>query len=149
MLSIVWAVVPHGHVGVVQNIQKKLDQPHLPAASTQDKKMAHLNTHPSPQVRKITNLFKNTHVKVTFKSNNSIVQLTKPHIITIPSPSPHNMSGIYSICNTCKQAYIGQTSRILELRYQEHTRYIKNNDPQLSNAQHILYNRHEYGPIDQ
>jgi len=99
----------------------------------------------SPHVRKITNLFKNTNVKVTFKSNNTTAQLTKPHTTTIPSPTPHDTSGIYSLtCNACKLAYKGQTSRTLK----EHTRYIKNNDPQSAYALHILHNRHEYGPID-
>ena len=68
-------------------------------------------------VRKITILFKNTNVKVTFKSNNTIAQLTKPHATTIPSPTPHDMSSIYSLtCNTGKQAYIGQTSRTPKLQ---------------------------------
>jgi hypothetical protein len=59
------------------------------------------------------------------------------------------MTGIYLLtCNTCKQVYVGQTIRNLKLRYQEHTRYIKNNDPQSAYAQHILHNRHEYKPID-
>jgi len=111
------------------NIQKKLDQPHFPTASTQDTIWATF-THSSPHLRKITNLFKNTNVEVTFKSSNTIPQLTKPHTRTIPSPTPHDMSGIYSLTwNTCKQAYVGQTCRTLKLRYQEHTHYIKNNDP--------------------
>jgi hypothetical protein len=53
------------------------------------------------------------------------------------------------MCNTCKQRYIGQTSRSLKLRYQEHIQYIKNNNPQFAYALHILQNWHEYGPIDQ
>jgi len=44
-------------------------------------------------------------------------------------------------------SYIGQTSRNLKQRYREHIRYIKNNDPQSSYAQHILQNLHEYGSI--
>ena len=85
----------------------------------------------------------------TFKSNNTIAQLTRPHTTTIPSPNPHDMSGIYLLtCNTCKHAYVGQTSRSLRIRHQEHTRYIKNNDPQSAYAKHILHTRHEYGPID-
>jgi len=36
----------------------------------------------------------------------------------------------------------------VKLRYQEHTWYIKNNDPQSAYALLILHNRHEYGPID-
>jgi hypothetical protein len=130
------------------NTQKKINQPHLPTASAKDTKWATL-TYSSPQVRKITNLFKNTNVKVIFKSNNTIAQLTKLHTATMPSSTPHDMRDIYSLtCNTCKQVYVGQTSRTLKLRYQEHTHYIKNNDPQLAYAQHILHNRHEYGPID-
>ena len=40
---------------------------------------------------------------------------------------------------------MGQTSRNLKQRYQEHVRYIRNNDPQSAFAQHILNNQHEYG----
>jgi hypothetical protein len=40
---------------------------------------------------------------------------------------------------------VGQTSRNLKTRFQEHIRYIKTNNPQSAYAQHILHNRHEYG----
>ena len=46
-----------------------------------------------------------------------------------------------------KLAYVGQTSRNLKQRYQEHIRYIRNNDPQSAYALHILKNQHEYGPM--
>jgi hypothetical protein len=60
----------------------------------------------------------------------------------------HDKSGIYKLtCNTCHKAYIGQKKRSWKLRYQAHTRYIKNNNPQSAYAMHILNNRHEYGPI--
>jgi hypothetical protein len=42
---------------------------------------------------------------------------------------------------------MGQTSRNLKTRFQEHTRYIKTNNPQSAYAQHILQNRHEYGTL--
>jgi hypothetical protein len=45
-------------------------------------------------------------------------------------------------------SYIGQTSRCLKQRYQEHIRYNTYNEPQLAYAQHILNNEHEYGPIN-
>jgi hypothetical protein len=57
----------------------------------------------------------------------------------------HNKSGVYKL--TCKLAYIGQTSRNLKQKYQEHIRYIRNNDPQSAYAQHILKHQHEYEPI--
>jgi len=43
---------------------------------------------------------------------------------------------------------VGQTSRDLKTRFQEHTRYIRNNDPRSSYALHIFNCRHEYGNID-
>jgi hypothetical protein len=62
---------------------------------------------------------------------------------------PHNKSGIYKLTfNACKLAYVGQTSRSLKLRFQEHIRYIRNNNPRCAYAQHILHNQHEYGPMD-
>jgi hypothetical protein len=95
-----------------RDIQLKLNQPHLPTAPVGITKWATF-TCTSPHIRKITNLFKNTNVKVAFKSNNTISQLTKPPTTTI-LPTPYDRSGIYSLtCNTCKHAYVGQTSRCL------------------------------------
>ena len=57
--------------------------------------------------------------------------------------------GVYKLtCNTCKLSYIGQTSRRLQQRYKEHTRYMKQNNPQSSYALHILNSKHEYGTVD-
>ena len=53
--------------------------------------------------------------------------------------SPHNKWGIYQLkCNTCGRSYVGQTSRWMNIRFQEHIRYIRNNNPQTAYAQHIL-----------
>jgi hypothetical protein len=38
-------------------------------------------------------------------------------------------------------------AEFLKTRFQEHTRYIKNNDPQSVYAAHILENGHEFGNI--
>jgi predicted GIY-YIG superfamily endonuclease len=108
----------------------------------------HTFTYYSPQVRKITNLFKHTELKIAFRNCNSIQQLitTKGNKKT----EYYDRSGIYVLmCKTCKHTYIGQTSRDLKQRYQEHIRYIRNNNPQSAFAQHILNNRHEYGKMDE
>jgi hypothetical protein len=133
-----------------QRIQQRATQPQPPPPATTD-----TNTHwatfkyTSAQIKKITNLFKHTNVKITFKcNNNTLSQLTKP-VTKTPALTPHNRNGIYALaCNTCKLTYVGQISQSLKLCYQEHKRYIKNNNPQLTYAQHILHNRHEYGPMD-
>jgi len=36
----------------------------------------------------------------------------------------------------------------LELRFKEHIHYITTNNPQSTYALHILYNAHEYGPVE-
>lgn len=104
-------------------------------------------TYITPHIRKIIKFFKYTNVKVTFICSNTISQLTISN--TRNSTPSHDKSGIYkSTCNTCKLAYVGQTSQNLKLRYQEHLRYIRNNSPQSVYARSILRNQHEYGTMD-
>jgi len=80
-------------------------------------------TYHSHEVRKITNLFKQTNIKIAFRSTNMIQQQTRPkNRETTPN---HNKSGNYKLlCKTCNKAYIGQASRNLSLRFCEHIRYI-------------------------
>jgi hypothetical protein len=57
-------------------------------------------------------------------------------------------SGIYKFtCATHKVSYVGQTSYSRKQRYQDHTRYIKQNDSQSAYAVHSLDNNREYEPI--
>jgi len=78
-------------------------------------------TYISPQIRKVTNIFRNTNVKIAFRCRNTIANLNKPskdH--NIP---PHNKWGIYQLtCNAFNLAYVGQTSHSLNIRFQEHIR---------------------------
>ena len=74
-------------------------------------------------------------------------QLMKPY--SKNNTPTYSKSAIYKLtCNTCKQAYVCQTSRSLKLHFQEHIWYIRNNNPQSAYAQHILQNQHEYGTMD-
>ena len=100
---------------------------HMDKTHDKNKKWAIFTFH-SPKVRKITNLFKQTDIKIASKSTNKIQQQTRPrnHGMT----PDHNKSGIYKLkCKTCNKAYIGQTSRSLSLRCREHIRYIKTMTP--------------------
>jgi hypothetical protein len=101
-------------------------------------------TYHSPQIRKITNLFKNTNIGIAFKATTTIQRIKRP--TTQIQTSEHEQSGIYKIiCNTCHKSCVGQTSRNRNLRFREHVRYVKNNDPRYAYALHILNCRHEYG----
>ena len=104
-------------------------------------------TYYSPLIRKITNLLKNTDIPITLKSSNSL-RLTNAEKKS--KTQEYKCRGIYALtCKTCNHKYIGQTSRDLNKRFQEHVRYIKKNNPQSAFAQHILHNRHEYGTIEE
>ena len=75
-------------------------------------------TYFGPAVRKITNLFKDSNIKIAFRTTNSIQkQLSK-------DPCNHkNLSGIYKLkCNTCNKIYVGQSGRGIDTRYKEHIR---------------------------
>jgi len=80
-------------------------------------------------------------------SNNTLQQLTKPNLTS--NTQEQDKSGIYKLmCSTCQMSYIGQIRRGLRQRYQEHVRYIRQNEPQSVYALHILNNKHKYGPIN-
>ena len=83
----------------------------------------------SPQICRITNLFKHTNPKIPLRCHNTIARLTKPDIGR--KTLRHDKGGIYQLsCKTCNLSYVGQTSRSIEVRYQEHVRYIRTNNPQ-------------------
>jgi len=80
-------------------------------------------------------------------STKILQQLTKPKPAS--NTQEQDTSGIYKLtCNTRQMSYIGQTSRSLKQRYQEHIRCIRYNEPQSVYALYILNNKHEYGPIN-
>jgi hypothetical protein len=127
-------------------IENKTKQATPPTSTDNNKKWATFN-FTSPHIRRITNLFKNTSVKVAFRCHNTVGRATKsPNDHSIPH---HNKWGIYQLtCNSCNLLYVGQTSRSLRILFQQHIRYIWNNNPQSAFAQHILHNQHKYGEMN-
>jgi len=116
---------------------------HTPTPSNKGMKWATF-TYSSPQIRKITNIFKHTNIRIAYKCSNTISLLSEPANKTTLPPTPYNRCGIYALtCMTCNKAYVGQTRRSLNQHYKEYTRYIKSNNPQSAYALHILNNQHE------
>jgi hypothetical protein len=104
-------------------------------------------TYHSPSIKILTNIFKHTNVNIAYRDTNTIAQQIKMRGPN--NNNDQNKSGIYKLtCGTCKRAYIGQTSRTLAIRYKEHIRYIRNNQPQSAYTEHILRNKHEYGKLE-
>jgi hypothetical protein len=97
----------------------------------------------SPSIHKVTNLFKHTNLKIAFHPTNTIYR-------QLPQkPKDPNPSGIYQLkCNTCNSAYIGQSDGLITIWHREHHHYIRNNNPTLVYAMHVLDNRHGFGTAD-
>lgn len=98
-------------------------------------------TYHSPLIRRITNLFKQTNIRIAFRATNT----TQQQLNTVK----HNYddpSGLHRLkCNTCNKIYVGQSGWTIGVRFKEHIIYIKSNNSTSAYAAHILNNRHEYG----
>ena len=116
--------------------------------STPDSTNGHTNkkvwatiTYYGGYIRCITNMFRNSQVKIAYRTTNTTFE-----ILTHLKQSTNASSGVYKpTCNTCPGVYIGQMGRPTDTRYKEHIRYIRTNNPQSPYALHILGNTHEYG----
>ncbi|PNF31380.1 hypothetical protein B7P43_G10054 [Cryptotermes secundus] len=101
-------------------------------------------TYSTKEVRKITKLFKDTQIKVAFRTRNTIENILKQK----PQIDKYNKSGIYQMkCVDCPLKYIGQTGRTFNTRYKEHIHDIRNNDSNSGYSNHILNTGHAYGTI--
>jgi hypothetical protein len=97
-------------------------------------------------IRKITNLFKDTNLRIAFKTTTNLKNI----LTTKTTPNAYDQGGIYKLtCQSCHKVYIGQTGRSLNIRYKEHIRSIKYNKEDSAFAQHILNTGYQYGPIEQ
>jgi hypothetical protein len=100
-------------------------------------------TYFSPLIRRVTNIFKHTGLKIIFRTINTLQQQLSE------KPKQQNPSGIYRLkCITCNLFYIGQSGRAIDVRFKGHLRYIRTNNPTYAYATHILHNIHEYGTIN-
>ena len=72
-------------------------------------------TYHSLAIHKVTNLFRRTNLKIAFRPTNTIYQQI---VYRYRDPNP---SGIYQLkCNTCNNAYVGQSCRLITIRHKEH-----------------------------
>jgi hypothetical protein len=98
------------------------------------------------ETRAITKVFKNTRIRVTYSTNNTLRKLlTKKHD---PHKNKYGTSGMYKIiCPTCNMKYTGQTGRSFNTCFQEHLLYFKYGNSKSMFTQHLLENGHAIGPM--
>jgi hypothetical protein len=101
-------------------------------------------TYHGKQTRKLTQLFRDTYIKIAFKTKNTIQNILKPYTQT----DKYEKNGVYQMkCMSCPMKYIGQTGRPFNTRHKEHIRDIKNNNTKSGYSNHILNTGHSCGSI--
>jgi hypothetical protein len=104
-------------------------------------------TYVGKETKFITELFRNTSLKIAFTTQNTIGKL-------LSKQQNHNQNkfvkcGVYQLtCLDCNKNYIGQTDRPFHLRFQEHFCDHKYANNKSKFAQHLLDNKNSISPIE-
>jgi hypothetical protein len=102
-------------------------------------------TYNGKDTKKIAKLFKDTKLKIAYRTKHTIQNILKPQ----PMTEKYNNSGIYLMkCNECPLKYIGQMGRTFNTRSEEHMYNIKSNSSSRGYSKHILDARHSYNTIE-
>ena len=103
-------------------------------------------TYVGKETRAIKKAFKNTNMKITYSTNNTIDKLlmTRRH----HKKCKYEECGTYQLkCPICDRKYIGQTGRSIKIRFHEHFRDFEHGNGKSSFAQHLIENGHSFGPM--
>jgi hypothetical protein len=101
-------------------------------------------TYNGKETKKITGLFKDIHMKIAFKTKNTIRNILRLNTAT----DKYEKSGVYQMkCMSCSLKYIGQTGRSFNTRYKEHIRDIRSKNSKPGYSSHLLNTDHTYGSI--
>jgi len=95
----------------------------------------------------ITNLFRKTNKKFTFRTKNSIQNLLMHKQQT---SDIYSRSGVYKLtCPDCGKGYVGQTCRSFTTRFREHKIHVAFRTASRSSyfAKHLIDHTHSFGPI--
>jgi hypothetical protein len=88
-----------------------------------------------------------TDVRIAFRTNTPIGKLftqNKPP----PPPDKFSLSGVYKLtCPQCQKAYVGQTGRSFNIRYNEHKQAFRNNSHSPSFTKHLNEEAYSFGTI--
>jgi hypothetical protein len=83
----------------------------------------------------ITNILRQTDLRIAFCTNNTIGRLLTQNK---PPPDKFSLSGVYKLtCPECQKAYVGQIGRRFNIRYNEHKQAFWNNSHSSSFAKQL------------
>jgi hypothetical protein len=105
-------------------------------------------TYVGKETLMITKLFKKTHVKVAFTTNNNLGRLLNNNS-THGSTNKFQLNGVYQLnCPTCNKKYTGQTGYPFLVRYREHYNDYKYMNNKSRFAEHVREEGHTFGPME-
>ena len=99
----------------------------------------------APIASYITNIFRKTDLKITFRTRNTIESLLscKNH-----TPDKFSLLGVYKLnCLDCHKVYVGQTGRCFTAHFKEQEAAFRNNCHTSNFAKHLIEEGHSFGPI--
>jgi hypothetical protein len=95
----------------------------------------------------ITNVFKGANIKLAFSTNNTMGNRLL-HREKQKTNDKYMLTGIYKLtCPVCSKAYVGQTGRNFQIRFNEHKHTFKTNSHTSRFAQHLIEHNHPFGNI--
>ena len=107
--------------------QKKSTTPNKPK-TTSTQKWATV-TYIGKETTYITNLLKNTELKIAMRTNNSIQNILMNNKQLTNNTDKYTYSGVYKLsCPKCSKAYVGQTERNFLTRFNEHNATFRTNN---------------------
>jgi hypothetical protein len=99
------------------------------------------------ETNSIARLFKNTDVKISFTTKNTIQKLLAPKTHTLTKDRYDN-NRVYKLsCPGCDKEYVGQTGRPFRVRFSKHLHDYKYQNPKSKFALHLLEYNHPIAPI--
>jgi hypothetical protein len=102
-----------------QHIHKNKRKQNKNTTNNTKKKQWVTFTYTGKETRTIARLFRNTDVKIAYRTTNTI----QNHLREKRQNSIYEKSGIYQLkCGGCQKKYVGQTGRNFQTRYKEHDR---------------------------
>ena len=96
-------------------------------------------TYIGKETKFITKLFKNSPVKISFTTNNTIGRILSHRLTHTKTRNQLDKSGVYGLtCPECNMKYVGQTGRSFHIQFQEHYRDFKYNNNKSKFVMHLL-----------
>jgi hypothetical protein len=93
----------------------------------------------------ITNLFRKTELKISFRTTITIGNLLSHKN---PTPDKFSLLGVYKLtCPDCNKAYVRHTDRRFATRFKEHEKAFGNNSHTSSFTKHLNEEAHSFGPM--